>query len=130
MAAFLLDTCVALWYFDGSPRLPQAVLGTLRDPSHDVYFSDVSVLEIVIKHRLGKLPLPQPPSRLLPPLARKHVLESLPLGAAAIFRLEALPDLHRDPFDRILIGQALAHHLTLVTPDPLIHQYRVATFWT
>lgn len=129
MAAYLLDTCVALWYFDGSPRIPREVLGALRDPRHDLYISDVSVLEIVIKHKLGKLPLPQPPSRLLAPLTRKHGLESLPLVTAAIFRLETLPDLHRDPFDRLLLGQALTHHLTLVTPDPLIRQYRVATFW-
>jgi PIN domain nuclease of toxin-antitoxin system len=120
---------VAFWYFDGGLRISQEVLGILRDPIHDVYFSDVSVLEIVIKHGLGRLRLPQPPSRLLPSLARKHEFEILPLITAAIFRLETLPSLHRDPFDRLLIGQALAHHLTLVTPDPLIRQYRVATLW-
>lgn len=129
MAAYLLDTCVALWYFNGSDAISAELKHTLRDRRHELYLSDVSVLEVVIKNRLGKLPMPQPPSRLLPPLARKHGLENLPLTATAIYRLELLPDLHRDPFDRLLIAQALTHHLTLVTPDPLIHGYPVPIFW-
>jgi PIN domain nuclease of toxin-antitoxin system len=125
----LLDTCTLIWFFDGDARLSASLLQKLVDRANDVRMSDVSVLEVVIKHQLGKLPLPAPPSKLLPVLARKHQLDSMPITVEAIFGLEALPLLHRDPFDRLLIGQALAGDYTLVTPDPLIAQYKVPVFW-
>jgi PIN domain nuclease of toxin-antitoxin system len=129
MASYLLDTCVAIWYFQGHDRISPGLRDVLTDPLNDLYLSDVSILEIVIKHRLGKLPLSQPPSQIILPLARKHLMESLPLTTEAIFTLENLPDLHRDPFDRLLVCQALTHHLELVTPDPAIHQYDVDSLW-
>ena len=129
MASYLLDTCVAIWYFEGSGRISGDLRGVLIDPSNELYLSDVSVLEIVIKYRLGKLPLPRPPSQLIGPLARKHLMEPLGLAVAAIFELESLPDLHRDPFDRLLICQARVNRLELVTPDPLIRQYDIPSLW-
>jgi len=127
--AYLLDTCTAIWFFEGSSKIPAKTRDTLRDPRIELYLSDVSILEIVIKHQLGKLPLSQPPSRILLPLAQKHLIDILPLESAAIFRLEGLPAFHRDPFDRLLVAQALHHNLVLVTPDPLIHQYPVDVAW-
>lgn len=91
MPACLLDTCVALWHFVGSDRIPAGVRELLTDPANDLLLSDVSVLEIVIEHRIGKLPLTEAPSRLIPRLARMHLMERLPLGTAGIFRLETLP---------------------------------------
>lgn len=129
MAAYLLDTCVALWHFAGDAKLSRELRELLTDPTHVLYLSDVSILEIVIKHSLGKLPLPQPPSKILRPLAHRHLMEILPLSTAEIFRLEALPELHRDPFDRLLICQALEQNVPLITPDPLIRQYGVTTLW-
>ena len=126
---YLLDTCVAIWYFEGSPEIPKGLLGELRDFSNDVLLSDISVLEIVIKYGLGKLPLPSPPSRVILPLAAKHGFELLPLCTEAVFGLEDLPHLHRDPFDRLLISEARLHGLTLITPDPLIRQYDVNVCW-
>ena len=129
MKGYLLDTCALVWYFTGSRELPAALHEALVDTHNRVCASDVSSLELVIKHSLGKISLPQPPSVWLPVLTRKHLLESLPLDAAAIFRLEGLPWLHRDPFDRLLVAQALTQDLTLVTPDPLIQQYPVSWTW-
>jgi PIN domain nuclease of toxin-antitoxin system len=129
MASYLLDTCVALWHFEGHARISADLREVLTDPSNDLYLSDVSILEIVIKHRIGRFPLPRPPSRIIRPLARKHLMDILPLTTAAIFRLESLTDLHRDPFDRLLICQALEHRIELITPDPLIRQYDVRSFW-
>lgn len=126
---FLLDTCTMIWYFEGNPRIGPDLRETLRDPRNEVFVSDVSALEVVIKHQRGKLPLPKSPSRILPLLMRKHYLDSLPLTLEAIFRLEALPPLHGDPFDRLLIAQSLCGELTLVTPDPKIRQYEVVTRW-
>jgi PIN domain nuclease of toxin-antitoxin system len=129
MASYLLDTCVALWHFGGDSQISSELRDVLTDPANDLYLSDVSILEIVIKHRLGKLPLPAPPSRIIRPLADKHLMDILPLTTSAIFRIESLPDLHRDPFDRLLIGQALECRIALITPDPLIRPYNVKTFW-
>jgi len=121
----LLDTCVLLWMFEGSDRISPELQSALTDLDNELYFSDVSLLEIVIKYQLGKLPLPRAPSRLILPLARKHMVDLWPHDATSILGLEALPLLHRDPFDRLLVAQARAHALTLVTPDTKIHQYDV-----
>jgi PIN domain nuclease of toxin-antitoxin system len=126
---YLLDTCVAIWFFEGSEKIYIDLRAILRDPSNEVYVSDVSILEVVIKHGLGKLQLPYAPSHVLPPLIRRHAMGILPLTTGAIFRLERLPSLHRDPFDRLLVAQALEHRLTLVTPDPLVRQYPVPNIW-
>lgn len=126
---FLLDTCTLLWYFEGSTRIPEPLRDALTDPANEILASDVSVLEIVLKHSLGKIALPRPPSLLLPRLIERHLIEELPLTRQAIFRLESLPYHHRDPFDRLLIAQALEHGLQLATPDPLIRQYDVDTRW-
>jgi PIN domain nuclease of toxin-antitoxin system len=125
----LLDTCVVIWFFAGSPRINGKLKDTLTDPQHDLLMSDVSVLEVVIKHSLGKFALPRPPSKLIPVLALKHQVEALPLNIIAIYELERLPWHHRDPFDRLLIAQALTEGCVLVTPDPLIRQYKVQTVW-
>ena len=130
MASYLLDTCVALWHFEGSDRISPELREVLTNPANDLYLSDVSVLEIVIKYRLGKLPLPRPPSRLVPVLARKHLMVTLVLRTSAVFRLESLPALHQDPFDRLLVCQALDARLELVTPDPLVQKYDVPWFWS
>lgn len=129
MNGYLLDTCVALWYFAGADKISAPILAVLRDPRNELFFSDVSLLEIVIKHQLGKLPLPEAPSRILPAWVRQHGFKPLPLAARAILKLESLPSLHRDPFDRLLICQALTHQLTLVTPDPLVRRYAVPVLW-
>jgi PIN domain nuclease of toxin-antitoxin system len=118
-----------MWVFEGSDRIEAELRDDLTDLRHEVYFSDVSLLEVVIKHQIGKLELPKLPSRILLPLARKHGLELRPHGIEAIFGLEELPMLHRDPFDRLLVAQARSQRLTLVTPDPLIQQYDVACRW-
>jgi len=126
---FLLDTCALLWYFEGSAKIPEALRDALTDPVNEILASDVSIQEIVLKYSLGKLVFPRRPSVLLPALIERHLIEHLPLSRDAIFLLESLPAHHRDPFDRLLIAQALVHGLQIVTPDPLIRQYDVATVW-
>lgn len=126
---FLVDTVVFLWWVAGDTHLPERVAETLTDPGNEVSLSAVSAWEIALKHALGKLPLPEEPDTLLPRLRDEHRIAELPLSEAAALQLPKLPALHRDPFDRMLICQAIAHGMTLVTPDPLVRRYPVRTLW-
>ena len=121
----LLDTCEFLWLVSGDVKLSAKVIAAIRDPQNQVFLSVVSFWEVSVKYSLGKLPLPQPPARFLPQQREAHRLDPLALDEAAVARLEGLPTLHRDPFDRMLVCQAQAHALTLASSDPLIRQYPV-----
>ncbi len=125
----LLDTCTFLWIATGDRALSRVARESFADPSNDVYLSPVSAWEIAIKHALGKLPLPRQPTTLVPDIRARHHIESLPLDERAALAVAQLPELHRDPFDRMLICQSIMGGLTLVTPDPLITQYAVRTLW-
>jgi PIN domain nuclease of toxin-antitoxin system len=121
----LLDTHVFLWFISGDARLPAVMRESIRDLDNEAYLSVVSLWEAIIKYQLGKLPLPEAPEGYLPLQREHHQIASLPLDEASVVHLVSLPALHRDPFDRILICQALAHGLTIVTVDDLIRAYPV-----
>jgi PIN domain nuclease of toxin-antitoxin system len=123
----LLDTNVFLWYIAGDPRLPAVFRDAIGDPANQAYLSVASVWEAVIKCGLGRLPLPAPPAEYLPRQREAHRIASLLIDEGTMTHRAQLPSLHRDPFDRILITQALQHGLTLVTVDELVRAYSVAT---
>jgi PIN domain nuclease of toxin-antitoxin system len=125
----LLDTCAFLWLTTDAPELTDKAKLFFQDTRNDVYLSSISIWEILVKNKLGKLPLPENPEIFIVDQCGKHLIESLPLDSKAVFYLKDLPDYHRDPFDRMLICQAMAHNLTLLTSDTLITQYPVATVW-
>ena len=122
----LLDTHVFLWYISADPKLPATFRAAIQDPANEVYLSAASVWEAVIKHALGKLPLPGPPADYLPQQRDAHGIASLPVDEGAMTHLAALPPLHRDPFDRIIVAQALQHGLTIATVDPDVAAYSVS----
>jgi PIN domain nuclease of toxin-antitoxin system len=121
----LLDTHVFLWYISADPQLPVAFHDAIRDPANEVYLSAASVWEAVIKYALGKLPLPEAPADYLPRQREAHRIAPLPVEEATLVHLAGLPPLHRDPFDRILIAQALQHGLNLATVDNAVRAYPV-----
>ena len=121
----LLDTHVFLWYITGDAKLPASFRVAIADPANEVFLSMASVWEAVIKHHLGKLPLPAPPADYLPPQRDAHGIASLPIEEGAMSHLAGLPPLHRDPFDRLFVAQALQHGLTVVTVDPDVAAYPV-----
>lgn len=123
----LLDTHVFLWYITGSAQLSERTKDLIRDPDNDVFLSPVTLWEALVKYRLGKLPLPDRPETYLPIQRARHGIATLDLDEASVGRLAELPNLHRDPFDQMLICQALEHALTLVTVDPAIRSYPVMT---
>ncbi|MFL6276505.1 MAG: type II toxin-antitoxin system VapC family toxin [Blastocatellia bacterium] len=122
----LLDTHIFLWYISGDTKLADGTKNTISNPANEVYLSVVSLWEAIIKYGLGKLPLPQVPEVYLPEQRERHRISSMPLDEASVKRLGQLPPLHRDPFDRMLICQAINYNLTLVTVDPEIRGYSVA----
>ena len=125
----LLDTVTFLWAVTDAPDLSDDARELFVDPGNEIYLSSVSTWEIVIKHSLGKLPLPEPPSRFVPAQRKQHSIDVLPLDEEATLHLTRLPALHRDPFDRMLVCQAIVHHLVILTPDELINQYSARTMW-
>jgi PIN domain nuclease of toxin-antitoxin system len=121
----LLDTHVFLWFISADARLPATWRDAIRDPGNEVCLSVVSVWEAMVKYALGKLPLPHPPEHYLPTQRVQHQIASLPLDEASVCHLATLPSVHRDPFDRMLVCQAIKHTLTIVTVDPVFKAYPV-----
>ena len=121
----LLDTHIFLWFISGDQRLPIHLQNSIRDLNNDVYLSCISVWEVTVKYQLGKLPLPESPEIYLPKQRQQHLINTLILDEESVAQLLNLPLLHRDPFDRILICQALQHNLTIVTVDTAIRAYAV-----
>ena len=125
----LLDTCTFLWIITADPQLSTHARELFIDPLNEVLLSSVSSWEISMKHAIDRLPLPEPPDQLIPYQRELHGIESLPLEEEATFYLTKLPDYHKDPFDRMLVCQAIVGGLTILTPDKLIMQYPARTTW-
>ena len=127
--AVLLDTCTFLWVVRDAPEISPLARQIFVDPDNTIYLSAVSAWEIIVKHRLGRLPLADLPHIYIPAERSRHGILSLPLDEEAVCALTKLPALHSDPFDRMLVCQAIAHGLTLLTPDAQIHRYPVNVKW-
>ena len=125
----LLDTCTFLWVVTDDKALSSESRNLFSDPTNEVFLSAISSWEIMLKYSLGKLPLPIPPEHFLSTQRSRHHIEALPLREEATVHLPKLPPFHKDPFDRMLICQAIQHELTILTPDPLITQYAIRTIW-
>jgi PIN domain nuclease of toxin-antitoxin system len=125
----LLDTCTFLWLIAGDPRLSTPSAQVIADPVNRCFLSAASAWEIAAKFVAGKLPLPRSPDVLIPLDRSLHRLDPLDLVEPDALRLATLPLLHKDPFDRMLVCQALNHRLIILTPDADIRKYAVPTFW-
>ena len=125
----LLDTCSFLWLVTDSPQLTAVAREIFKNVDNAVYLSVISAWEMIIKYQLGKLPLPRDPMNFIEIQRQLHHIESLSLDESSVSQLIKLPALHRDPFDRILICQAIEKDLIILTPDPWIQQYPVRTLW-
>ena len=125
----LLDTCTFLWIVGGSSELSSRARTAFADPANETFLSSASAWEIAVKHRLGRLPLPAPPDEFVPLQRAAHGIEPLPVDEEAALHVAKLPDLHRDPFDRLLVAQAIVGGLVLLTPDDDIRKYPARTLW-
>jgi PIN domain nuclease of toxin-antitoxin system len=128
----LLDTCVFLWLIGLPERLPARVQSHIEDAGNPCAVSTASLWECLIKHSRGGVVLSTGELSALDFLlwqCERHALSVLPIPAATLRPLQRLPTLHHDPFDRLLVCQAIEEGLTLVTPDAVLRRYPVGTLW-
>ncbi|MDR2974458.1 MAG: type II toxin-antitoxin system VapC family toxin [Propionibacteriaceae bacterium] len=120
---YLADTHILLWAFEGGAKISGSVSQALRDRSSEVFFSPVSLWEIAIKYQTGKLVIHGvTPEEFLAEL-EDSFFEPLPLDNQVIASSYQVPRLHGDPFDRLLMWQAIKHDCTLLSADPATDQY-------
>ncbi len=123
----LLDTHIFIWWITDDPRLGQCARDAITDPTNELFLSAASTWEIMIKARLGKLVLPERPEAFIDNQLATNRVEPLPITVQHTMGLKSLEDVHKDPFDRILIAQANCGDLVLITDDPWIKKYAVST---
>ena len=127
---YLLDTHAFLWWISDAPSLSLSARGIIADAGNDIYLSAVSVWEISIKARAGRLNVF---SGNLEQFIEEHVRKSsffpLPVTTAHSARVYTLSNHHRDPFDQMLVAQSLVENLTLVSADKQIYSYDVKVVW-
>ena len=125
----LLDTHAFLWLVEGSPHLSAAARAALADPANELYLSVASVWELAIKTGNKKLTLSDPLDSFVGKWALTYQLALLPINTPHALAVAGLPDHHRDPFDRMLIVQALVEGMTLVSADAKFAPYPVPILW-
>ena len=125
----LLDTCAFLWFQADSPHLSPTARAHILDPANEVYLSAVSVWEIARKYARGGISLPSHPSTLIPAVRQDSGIASLSLTETDALAAEKLQLFHRDPFDRMLIAQALMGGLAIITSDRAFEPYPVRVIW-
>lgn len=126
--AFLLDTHAFLWFISGDNQLPSSVRDKIKDINQSCFLSAASLWEITIKKQLGKLTLKISLDELFE-YADRNQIEIVQITYDHLLILLDLPNHHRDPFDRLIVAQAIAENLTLVTRDKVIKKYKVKHVW-
>jgi PIN domain nuclease of toxin-antitoxin system len=125
----LLDTQCWLWWFSQPERLSEEAIEQIANETNEVWFSVASVWEIGIKVAIGKLPLPEQIDDYIFARMTQLGARTLEITASHALRASALPLIHRDPFDRMLIAQAQIEDMKLVSADSMFNQYEVDVIW-
>jgi PIN domain nuclease of toxin-antitoxin system len=125
----LLDTHAFLWWVTDDDRLSERAGMAIADGTNDVFFSAASAWEIAIKAGLGRITLPDEPWAFTPDQLERNAFQPLPVHVSHAVAVIALPDLHRDPFDRMLVAQAMTEGLAIVTGDEQLVRYPVSVVW-
>lgn len=125
----LLDTHAFIWWSSEPEKLSKKVLATIEDDENELILSVASIWEMQIKVQLGKLEITDPLEDLIAIYQRGNDLQILPVYLNHVLALETLPAYHRDPFDRLLIAQASAEKLVIITKDQNFKEYPVQMFW-
>lgn len=125
----LLDTHAFLWWVADDPRLPERARSVIAAGDNEIFFSAASAWEIAIKSGLDRVEVPEPLAEFINGQLYANAFEALPIHLRHASAVAALPDVHKDPFDRMLVAQAIQEDLTLVTGDGQIAGYGVEVIW-
>ncbi len=125
----LLDTHAFLWWISDDPRLSQRAREAIADPQNEVYLSAANVWEIVIKVGLGRLQLPEDLEGFIAEQMRQNRFLPLAVTISHTLKVRTLPEIHKDPFDRMLVAQAQVEGLVLVSGDRWVARYPVPVLW-
>ena len=128
---FLLDTHALLWYTLGAPQLSRKAESLILNAGNDIYVSPASYWEIAIKISIGKLTVEQPLEKFLDTCEQQYGFQLLAISAAhavAVSEL-AFPKNHRDPFDRLLVAQAIVEQMQIIGSDTALDAYPVTRIW-
>jgi PIN domain nuclease of toxin-antitoxin system len=125
----LLDTNSFLWFISGSHRLSIDAQRFIADLDNQLVLSLASLWEIAIKISIGKLELLQPFDQLIPQQLKENDIHVMPIELSHLTKILGLPFHHRDPFDRLIIAQALTEGLSVISPDIVFSKYSVKLIW-
>jgi PIN domain nuclease of toxin-antitoxin system len=125
----LLDTHVLIWWFENPARISRPAFRVMEDPGSDLVWSVIGTVEMALKVPLGRLRLPGTLDSFLEEQREQLGLEILPVEQRHALRLATLPPHHRDPFDRLLVAQAMAEGIPVVSSDPRFRAYDVEVLW-
>ncbi|MCW5210336.1 type II toxin-antitoxin system VapC family toxin [Desulfobulbus sp. N3] len=125
----LLDTHAFLWWITDDAQLSETARRLIKDNGNTLYWSAASSWEVGIKYALGRLPLPDAPEIFLAQELAGNQIESLPITDRYAFQAGRLPRHHKDPFDRMLIAQAMTDSLILLSCDSFFDLYDVQVMW-
>jgi PIN domain nuclease of toxin-antitoxin system len=128
VTGFLLDTHALLWFIQGDPQLSDRARGIITTDTNQLHLSVASLWEITIKLNIGKLTIGHTIDEIYRLLKQLNI-EVLPIEQSDLEQYLTLPLHHRDPFDRLLIAQAIAQELTLVSADNAFGAYSVQQLW-
>jgi PIN domain nuclease of toxin-antitoxin system len=126
---YLLDTMVWLWSVGPARTIGTAGLEILTSAQNEIYLSAASSWEIAIKTRLGKFQLPEAPAHYVPKRLAEQAIRSLPINQDHSLRVYDLPLHHSDPFDRLIIAQAIVEEMTVLTSDRIFEKYPIDVIW-
>jgi PIN domain nuclease of toxin-antitoxin system len=126
---YLVDTHCFLWWLTDDSRLSAPARSAMQRTDAQVFLSVASLWEIMIKVSIGKLVFPQDARRYLSRHLTKTGIQLLPIQASHTFELASMQQIHRDPFDRMLVAQSLVEAIPIITKDEVIRRYPVKTIW-
>ena len=125
---YLLDTHTLIWFMDGDNSLPTDIVALIKNEDNECFLSVASLWEIAIKFSIGKLEL-QFDLNEITKFIHKNKIEQLPIELSHLQNILTLEHFHRDPFDRLIIAQAMAEDLTIITTDKNFKHYPVKCVW-
>jgi PIN domain nuclease of toxin-antitoxin system len=125
----LLDTHTLIWFSISPNRLSERIINLLSDADNNLFLSIASVWEMQIKLQLGKLNFDLPLPELIETQKQTNGLQILPIELSHIYTLDGLPNHHRDPFDRILVAQAIFEKIPLLSIDAIFDAYPINRIW-